>query len=147
MAVRICTIGFTRKRAETFFSLLKTAGIKRLIDTRLNNVSQLAGFAKRDDLEFFLRELCGIEYIHEPLLAPVQEILDDYRKRKGNWDTYEREFLALIARRRIDEVLSPQRFNNACLLCSEETPDHCHRRLVVEYLSEKWPGVTVEHLV
>jgi len=147
MAVRICTIGFTKKRADTFFALLKSAGVKRLIDTRLNNVSQLAGFAKRDDLEYFLREICGIEYLHEPLLAPTQEMLDDYRKRKGDWKEYERQFLDLIARRRIDEVLSPQLFDDACLLCSEETPEHCHRRLVVEYLKEKWTSVDVEHLV
>ena len=147
MAVRICTIGFTKKSAETFFTLLKEAGVRRLIDTRLNNVSQLAGFAKRDDLEYFLRTICGIEYLHARLLAPNQEMLDDFKKRKGDWAVYERQFLDLLAERRIEEALSPKVLNHSCLLCSEETPEHCHRRLVVEYLAEKWHDVSVEHLV
>jgi uncharacterized protein (DUF488 family) len=147
LAVRICTIGFTKKSAETFFTLLKESGVARLIDVRLNNVSQLAGFAKRDDLEYFLRAICGIDYLHEMLLAPTQDILDEFKKRKGDWDVYERTFLKLMADRRIEDALSPELLNNSCLLCSEDTPEHCHRRLVVEYLSDKWPDVQVEHLV
>lgn len=147
MAVKIYTIGFTKKSAEKFFTLLREAGVDRLIDTRLNNVSQLAGFAKRDDLRYFLREICGIEYIHEPLLAPTQEMLDAFKKQKGDWADYEVQFLELIKQRRIEDTVSPELLNNSCLLCSEDTPEHCHRRLVVEYLSEKWPDVSVEHLI
>lgn len=147
MAVKIFTIGFTKKSAETFFTLIQRAGVARLIDTRLNNVSQLAGFAKRDDLRYFLRSICSVEYLHEPLLAPTQEMLDAFKKRKGDWSEYETEFLELMRERRIDQVLAPELLNNSCLLCSEETPEHCHRRLVVEYLASKWPEVTVEHLV
>ncbi len=147
MAVKVFTIGFTKKSAETFFTLLKHAGVRRLIDTRLNNVSQLAGFAKRDDLAYFLRAICGIEYLHERLLAPTQEMLDEFKKRKGDWSVYERQFRALLIERRIEDALLPELLNDSCLLCSEETPEHCHRRLVVEYLAEKWPDVTVEHLL
>lgn len=147
MGIRICTIGFTKKSAETFFTLLKEAGVKRLIDTRLNNVSQLAGFAKRDDLRYFLQEIGGIEYRHEPLLAPTQELLDGFKKAKGTWQDYERQFLALITSRQIESVFTPELLDDACLLCSEDTPEHCHRRLVVEYLADKWQSVTIEHLV
>ncbi len=147
MAVKIFTIGFTRKSAETFFTLIREAGVSRLIDTRLNNVSQLAGFAKRDDLRYFLESICSVDYRHERLLAPTQEMLDGFKKQKGDWSAYERQFLDLMADRRIDKVFSPDLLDNSCLLCSEETPEHCHRRLVVEYLSEKWPDVTVEHLI
>src|SRR6202049_2605082 len=98
--MEIFTIGFTKKTAAEFFGLLKRHGIKRLIDVRLNNVSQLAGFAKREDLQFFLRELCGADYLHEPLLAPTQELLDAYKKEKGSWAEYERRFLALMAARK-----------------------------------------------
>jgi len=145
--IRICTIGFTRKSAERFFTLLKEARVERLIDTRLNNVSQLAGFAKRDDLAYFTRAICGIDYVHEPLLAPTQELLDAFKKQKGDWTDYERQFNALIAGRRIEQALAPALLHNGCLLCSEDTPEHCHRRLVVDYLSTHWPDVTVEHLV
>lgn len=147
MAVKIFTIGFTKKSARRFFTLLKESGVRRLIDTRLNNVSQLAGFAKRDDLEYFAKAICGIDYLHELLLAPNQDMLDTYKKQKGDWAIYEREFMALLAERQIESKLSPDLLHDSCLLCSEDTPEHCHRRLVVEYLSEKWPDVTVEHLI
>ena len=146
-SIRICTIGFTKKSAERFFTMLKEAGVRRLIDTRLNNISQLAGFAKRDDLRFFLKEIGGIEYLHEPLLAPSQDMLDAFKKEKGDWSVYEEQFLTLMAERRIADVLSPDLLNDSCLLCSEDTPEHCHRRLVVEYLSERWQYVSVEHLI
>lgn len=114
---------------------------------RLNNSSQLAGFAKRDDLKFFLREICDIEYVHEPMLAPTQEMLDRYKKLRGNWTDYEREFLALMAERRIEREISPDLFAApAVLLCSEHQAEHCHRRLVVEYLLEKWGDVTGRHI-
>jgi uncharacterized protein (DUF488 family) len=118
------------------------------VDVRLNNTSQLASFAKRDDLEFFLEALCGVRYVHEPLLAPTQEMLDAYKKKKGDWDAYAQEFIALIQSRRIEQKLNPEdyRRERSVLLCSEDTPAHCHRRLVVEYLQAKWPQVTVAHL-
>lgn len=145
--MEIFTIGFTRKSAAEFFGRLKAAGVKRLLDVRLNNSSQLAGFAKRDDLSFFLKEICAAEYVHEPMLAPTQEILDAYKKRKGDWSEYEPRFLALMAERRIEERLSPASFAlPTVLLCSEDTAEHCHRRLVLEYLQSKWGGIRVRHL-
>jgi len=117
------------------------------VDVRLNNVSQLAGFAKRDDLRFFLESICNIKYLHVPQLAPTQEMLDSYRKAKGGWDNYEKQFLDLMAQRRIETEVSKDVIDGGCLLCSEETPEHCHRRLVAEYLSKKWGDVEIEHIV
>ena len=145
--MEVFTIGFTQSNAADFFGRLKKYGIQRLIDVRLNNVSQLAGFAKRDDLSFFLREICGAEYLHETLLAPTQDMLDAYKKLKGSWQNYEQLFLELMAERRIEERLNPDLFSvPSALLCSEPTAIHCHRRLVVEYLNEKWDGVQAVHL-
>ena len=145
--MEVFTIGFTQTNAADFFGRLKKYGIRRLIDVRLNNVSQLAGFAKRDDLAFFLREICGAEYLHETLLAPTQELLDAYKKLKGSWQNYEQLFLELMAERRIEERLNPDLFAApTALLCSEATAIHCHRRVVVEYLNEKWTGVKAVHL-
>jgi uncharacterized protein (DUF488 family) len=145
--MQIYTIGFTQKSAAEFFGILKTNGIKRLIDVRLNNVSQLAGFSKRDDLAFFLREICCAEYVHEPLLAPTQEMLDTFKKGKGKWEEYEKQFLALMAERKIEERVDPSLFDvPAVLLCSEPTAEHCHRRLVIEYLQDKWHDLRATHL-
>ena len=145
--MEIYSIGFTKKSAREFFDLLKQAGIRRLVDVRLNNVSQLAGFTKRDDLAFFLREICDAEYEHEPLLAPTQELLDEYKKRKGAWPDYERDFLDLMRDRRIEERLSRESFRvPTVLLCSEPTAEHCHRRLVLDYLGLQWPDVRPIHL-
>ena len=145
--MEVYSIGFTKKTAGQFFGLLKSAGIRRLLDVRLNNVSQLAGFSKRDDLEYFLREICGAEYRHEPLLAPTKDMLGEYRKRKGSWQEYERRFLGLMADRQIERNLDMADFAMpTVLLCSEPTPDHCHRRLVLEYLQQKWPKLTIRHL-
>lgn len=145
--MEIYSIGFTQKSAAQFFGALKAAGIRRLMDIRLNNTSQLAAFAKRDDLAFFLGAICGAEYLHEPMLAPTQEILDAYKKRKGDWDAYEREFLTLMRERKVESTLDRAQFAEpTVLLCSELTPEHCHRRLVLEYLAEKWGGVTIHHL-
>ena len=145
--MEVYTIGFTKRTAASFFGALRDAGIRRLLDVRLNNSSQLAGFAKRDDIGFFLRELCGAEYIHEPLLAPTQEMLDALKKRKGSWESYERDFLALMAERRIEERLSPELFAvPTVLLCSEPDATRCHRRLVLEYLQRKWSNLRVIHL-
>lgn len=145
-AVQLFTIGFTRKTAEEFFTLLERAGVKRVIDTRLNNVSQLAGFAKKDDLRFFLQHVCGIGYVHQPELAPTQEMLDAYRKEKGSWEEYEKKFLALIAGRQIEKKVPRELLHMGCLLCSEETPEHCHRRVVAEYLQRQWGDVGICHL-
>jgi uncharacterized protein (DUF488 family) len=145
--MEIYTIGFTKHTAEDFFGSLKQAGITRLIDVRLNNRSQLAGFAKRDDLSFFLREICGAEYVHEPLLAPTQDLLDAFKKEKGSWDTYEDGFLRLMEDRHIEEMIPRSLFEGrAVMLCSEHTPEHCHRRLVAEYLGERWSDIEVVHL-
>jgi uncharacterized protein (DUF488 family) len=145
--VEVYTVGFTKTKAAEFFGKLKQAGVRRLVDVRLNNVSQLAGFAKRDDLEYFLGEICGIEYVHEPLLAPTQEMLDAYKKAKGSWSDYERRFLDLMAERRIEDRLDPALLSGpTVLLCSEPTAEHCHRRLVLEYLREKWGAVEGVHL-
>jgi uncharacterized protein (DUF488 family) len=145
--VEVLTIGFTRKTAREFFGTLKDAGVRRLVDVRLNNTSQLAAFAKRDDLEYFLRELCGADYVHEPLLAPTQELLDDYRKQGGGWEEYTRRFLELMAEREIEKTVSPELLEpRAVLLCSEAEADRCHRRLVAEYLRERWGGLEITHL-
>lgn len=145
--MEIYTIGFTKTKAGEFFGKLKRAGVKRLVDVRLNNVSQLAGFAKRDDLRYFLEAICGAEYVHEPLLAPTQELLDAYKKNGGSWADYEREFLELIADRRIEERIGRELFSvPTVLLCSEPTAEHCHRRLVLEYLESKWGDLEIVHL-
>lgn len=145
--MEIYSIGFTKKTAQQFFELLKKHGIRRLLDVRLNNVSQLAGFTKRDDLRYFLREICNADYMHEPLLAPTQEMLDEYKKRKGAWQDYEVKFLALMAERRIEEKLDRSVFSTpTVLLCSELKPDHCHRRLVLEYINNKWGDIIIRHL-
>lgn len=145
--MKIFTIGFTKKSAETFFTRLKQAGVSRLVDVRLNNVSQLAGFTKRDDLRYFAKAICNIDYVHLPQLAPTADILDPYKKqKKGDWDLYERQFLDLMKARKIEENISPGLLDGGCLLCSEEKPHHCHRRLVAEYLSEKWGGIEIQHI-
>lgn len=144
--MKIFTIGFTKTSAEHFFKRLKQAGVKRVLDVRLNNVSQLAGFAKKEDLKYFLNALCGIEYEHMPELAPSQEMLDDYKKHKGKWEDYEIRFLNLIQARRIEQTISQANLENACLLCSEDKPHYCHRRLVVDYLKDKWDNLEVTHL-
>jgi len=144
--VRLYTIGFTKKSAEQFFELLRKSGAKRLVDVRLNNTSQLSGFAKKDDLAFFAKEVAGMEYVHLPELAPTQELLDAFR-RDRNWAEYETAFLALLKERHVEDRLSQALIDQGCLLCSENRPHHCHRRLVADYLCERWGGGKVEHLV
>ena len=140
------TIGFTKKSAEDFFNKLKKQGVKLLIDVRLNNSSQLAGFAKKNDLIYFLKELCNCKYIHEPLLAPTKDILDNYKKKQISWDTYKSEFEKLIANRRIEDQYKSQLLNFSCLLCSEDDPAKCHRKLVAEYLQKKLENIEIVHL-
>ena len=144
--MKIMTIGFTRKSAEKFFALLKQSGAERVVDVRRNNVSQLSGFAKHHDLEFFLREICQIDYVHLPELAPTQDMLDGYRKGHKRWDRYERDFLDLMKERRIESTVPREIIADGCLLCSEDKPHHCHRNLVARYLSDHWGGVEVRHL-
>ena len=146
-SISISTIGFTKSTAKQFFGRLATSNIRKVIDVRLHNTSQLAGFAKSDDLAFFLERLGGIEYQHLPILAPEEQMLRKYKKEKGDWDTYAAQFMDLMARRKIEEKLDPISLNASCLLCSESTPHHCHRRLVCDYLSLKWGDqLIVEHL-
>ena len=140
------TIGFTHKSAEDFFTRLRKAGVKRVVDVRLNNVSQLAGFSKRDDLQYFLKTILGIDYIHLPVLAPTQDILDEFKKNKGDWKVYEDKFLRLIEARQIEKQVPREVLSEGCLLCSEDKPHHCHRRLVAEYLRDKLGDIRIGHL-
>lgn len=145
--VNLFTIGFTQKKAEQFFETLLNAGVKRVIDTRLNNASQLAGFTKKQDLEYFLRKIGGIEYIHILDLAPTKDILDEYKKKQINWAIYEQRFNQLITERKIEKKVSLDLLNEGCLLCSEAKPHNCHRRLVAEYLQRKLDKtINIHHL-
>jgi len=145
--VEVYTIGFTKKTAAEFFGALRQAGVKRLLDVRLKNTSQLAGFTRREDLPFFLRELCRAEYEHEPLLAPTAELLTDYRKRRADWEEYKERFLGLMAERRVEDRIERRLFDvRTALLCSEPTADRCHRRLVLEFLGSKWGNMQMVHL-
>ena len=145
--MEIYTIGFTKKPAAEFFGTLRRAAIRRLIDVRLNNTSQLAAFAKRDDLEYFLREICGADYHHLPILSPTKEILDGYKNKQISWEEYEPRFLALLAERHVESEVDRHLFDvPTVLLCSEPTADCCHRRLAAEYLAEKWDITKVVHL-
>jgi uncharacterized protein (DUF488 family) len=144
--MRVLTIGFTKKSADAFFTALRDSGARRVVDVRLNNVSQLAGFSKREDLRYFLCEIGGMDYVHLPELAPTQDLLDAYRKSKGDWETYERGFIGLMHSRHIEDTLSREVVDGGCLLCSEDKPHHCHRRLVAEYLSSRWGDLEIVHL-
>jgi len=145
--MNVYTIGFTKKNAETFFKFIRASNIKTLIDVRLNNVSQLSGFAKKDDLRFFLRELCSSEYVHVPDMTPTKEILDPYKDGKLSWEAYEDKFLNLMAQRNIEKSVNPELLDQGCLLCSEHEPHQCHRRLVAEYLNKTTGlNLTIKHL-
>jgi uncharacterized protein (DUF488 family) len=145
--VEIYTVGFAGKTAEAFFGALKRAGVRRVVDIRLRPNGGLSLFARGTDLPFLLRELCGAEYVHVPLLAPTKEILSDYRKKKIDWPEFERRFLTLMEGRRGAEELDRTLFSApSALLCSEAKPDQCHRRLAAEYLQSHWPDVIVTHL-
>ncbi|WP_375474474.1 DUF488 family protein [uncultured Nostoc sp.] len=145
--VNLFTIGFTQKKAEQFFETLLKAGVKRVIDTRLNNVSQLAGFTKKNDLEYLLQKIGGIEYIHILELAPTKDILDEYKKKQINWAIYEERFNQLITERQIEKKVSSNLLDEGCLLCSEAKPHNCHRRLVAEYLQGKLDtAIKIHHL-
>lgn len=144
----IFTIGFTEKRASEFFNLLSKAGVKSVIDVRLNNKSQLSGFSKKDDLQFFLREIGNIAYVEAKDLAPESEMLSSYLKKGITWETYADRYLNLIAKRNVERLLDKEQIVGSCLLCSEHLPHHCHRRLAAEYLNSQWGStLTISHLV
>lgn len=144
--MKIFTIGFTKKSAKEFFEILKTNNIEQIIDIRLNNTSQLAGFTKKDNLEYFLKELCSIDYCHFIFLAPTKEIRDRYIKSK-DWDVYVKEYIELLDNRKVLDKLDKSYFKRkSCFLCSEASADYCHRRLLVEYLKEHWDYVEIVHL-
>ncbi|EPA4277382.1 DUF488 domain-containing protein [Brenneria populi subsp. brevivirga] len=147
--VKIHTIGFTKKTAEHFFNALKKNGVIRIIDTRLNNYSQLSGFAKAKDLEFFLKKICDIDYVYRSELAPTKKILDDYKDKKITWEQYSIEYLSLMEQRLISSKLSSIDVDNGCLLCSEDKPHHCHRRLLAEYLKQQWSNqkTNINHIL
>jgi uncharacterized protein (DUF488 family) len=145
--LQLFTIGFAGKPAARFFELLQIAGVRRVVDVRLNNVSQLAAFAKKDDLRFFLRAIAAIDYVHMPELAPTKDILDAFKKDGGDWAAYELAFCSLLEERRIEDLLTRESLDRACLLCSEDRPEQCHRRLVAEHLQQRWGDVTITHLV
>ena len=137
------TIGFTRKSAEDFFTRLARPELKRIVDVRLNNSSQLGGFAKKVELEYFLRAICHVDYVHVPELAPTQELLDSYKKAKGGWENYAESFLRLMRERRVESTVPKEILEGGCLLCSEDKPDHCHRRLVAEYFQQIHGGEVI----
>lgn len=140
------TIGFTRKTAQQFFTSLEHAQVSRVIDVRLNNRSQLAGFSKATDLPYFLRELIDCDYLHRPDLAPTATLLDAYKKKRMDFTSYSTAFRELLIQRKISDNASRTLFSNACLLCSEATAEHCHRRLVAEHLCDSWPEFNITHL-
>jgi uncharacterized protein (DUF488 family) len=145
--MKVFTIGFTRKSAREFFEKMQRPGLARVVDVRLNNVSQLAGFSKREDLKFFCEAILSIGYLHLPELAPTQAMLDGYKKNHGSWLDYEKRFLGLMAERKVEDTLARRVIDGGCLLCSEATPENCHRRLVAEYLQSKWEDVEIEHIL
>ncbi|HUT46164.1 MAG TPA: DUF488 domain-containing protein [Sedimentisphaerales bacterium] len=144
--MKLFTIGFTKKSAEEFFTILQNTGVSRIVDVRLNNTSQIAGFAKARDLKYFLHAIVGIDYVHIQDFAPTQDILDDFKKNKGSWAEYERSFVDLMLERRVDEMAAKLLRDRDCLLCSEHTPENCHRRLLAEYLKKNLTNIEVVHL-
>ena len=146
--MKVYTIGFTQKNARKFFNLLRDNNVKVVVDIRLNNISQLAAFAKGEDLKFFLTEFCGIEYIHDTTFAPTEILLKDYKSKKVSWLDYEEEFDRIMKRRNIKEYIAKNYANkdSICLLCSEALPNQCHRRLVAEIFKETLEKVQIIHL-
>lgn len=142
----IYTIGFADKPAREFFTRLRTSGVRQLVDVRFDNMPSSGGYARGDDLAYFLESLCAMTYVHVPVLAPTQPMLRSYLELGGEWSTYERTFLALLATRRVEALIDRETLRDAVLLCSEGPPERCHRRLVAEYLQEHWEGLTVHHL-
>jgi len=142
--VTLYTIGFTKTSAERFFATLRQHSVKRVVDTRVSRDGQLAGFAKAPDLKYFLHELVGSDYVAEPLLAPTAELLRKYRDKTLTWNQYAQEYDALLRERMPDRALSRSMLNDACLLCSEATPERCHRRLAADYLKSAFAPASIE---
>lgn len=145
--IKLYTIGFTGKPAEKFFNLLRDAGVKKIVDTRINNVSQLAGFAKGSDLKFFAKEIGNMSYEHNIDFAPTKELLSRYRDKKMTWLEYETEYLNLLDMRKVAQKTDVEKFHEHCLLCSEHTPEKCHRRLLAEYLKHVKGEIEIIHLI
>lgn len=142
----VCTIGFAKKNLRSFIEKLKNAGVKKVIDIRLHNTSQLAGYAKKEDLEYILG-LVGIAYEHHQELAPTEEILAGYKSKKINWPEYESRFRALLrGRNPLNNSSLPREAGPICLLCAEDKPAQCHRRLVAEHIADRIPGSEIRHL-
>jgi uncharacterized protein (DUF488 family) len=144
--VKLFTIGFTKKSAEEFFETLRAAGVRRIVDIRLNNVSQLAGFTKRDDLAYFLEQVAGIGYAHVPVLAPTQDLIDSYRKKDMPFEDFAWEFTTLMQTRAVETLPEARLRDGDCLLCSEEHASVCHRSLVATYLAPHYKNLTVTDL-
>ena len=146
--ITLYTIGFTKKSAEQFFNLLRNNNVKQLVDVRISNSSQLAGFAKGKDLEFFVKEICHIPYRHITDFAPSKELLDCWHKQEVTWEEYEKIYIRLLKERNILRDYGVKSFDGSCFLCSEDTPEQCHRRLLAEYLQEhSKEKVTIVHLI
>jgi uncharacterized protein (DUF488 family) len=145
--IKLYTIGFTGKPAEKFFNLLTNSGVKKVVDTRINNVSQLAGFAKGSDLKFFVREIGNMDYEHNIDFAPTKELLSRYRDKKMSWAEYEIEYLNLLDMRKVSQKTDIEKLHENCLLCSEHTPEKCHRRLLAEYLKQVRSDIEIIHLI
>jgi len=145
--IRLYTIGFAGKSAEKFFELLTSKGVKKIVDTRINKASQLAGYAKGSDLEFFAKEIGGMSYEHNLDLAPTKELLTRYKGEKITWEEYEIEYLNLLDMRKIATKTDIEKLHENCLLCSEHTPEKCHRRLLAEYLKHVKNDIEIVHLI
>jgi uncharacterized protein (DUF488 family) len=145
--IKLYTIGFTGKSAEQFFTLLQNSKVQRLVDTRINNVSQLAGYAKAADLAFFTKTIAHADYMHNIDFAPTKDLLADYRNKKLTWTAYENEYFNLLDRRKIANKINIEELHQNCLLCSEHTPEKCHRRLLAEFLQQRFGGIDVVHLI
>lgn len=145
--MNLFTIGFTGKSAEKFFGLLKSSKATKLIDIRINRTSQLAGFAKEQDLEFFLPKLAGMDYFVREDLAPTKELLSSYRDKEINWEEFAQKYQALLEQRGSLESLDSEVFDNAVLLCSENEPEKCHRTLLAELISKKFVGLQISNLI
>src|SRR5262245_134278 len=144
--IKLYTIGFTGKSAQKFFELLEKNGVKKIVDTRISNNSQLSGFAKGQDLAFFARRLANIDYEHELKFAPTRELLDQYRKKQISWESYTTQYLDLLQQRDLKSWVEIDKLHESCLLCSEHSPEKCHRRLLADYLQAINPDIQIIHL-
>lgn len=144
--MKLFTIGFTKKNASQFFELLIQNQVKTIFDVRLNNKSQLAGFTKGSDLPYFLEKLGDIKYIHWTQVAPESELLKEWQKKEISWSQYEERYTEMLKKRGISDKYTPKQLDHGCLLCSEPTVEHCHRRLLAEYIKEKNPDIEIIHL-